>query len=90
MSEIREDSIEPKLEKLARLNFTSMQDARELVDLMQRQNQQMEKTISDLRSVLSSVRKELSLQQGESVLEAIRKLKLRAATNAETITPKKR
>jgi hypothetical protein len=90
MSEIREDSIEPKLEKLARLNFTSMQDARELVDLMQRQNQQMEKTVTDLRSVLSSVRKELSLQQGESVLEAIRKLKLRAATNAETITPKKR
>jgi len=90
MSEIREDSIESKPEKLARLNFTSMQDARELVDLMQRQNQQMEKTITDLRSVLSSVRKELSLQQGESVLEAIRKLKLRAATNAETITPKKR
>jgi hypothetical protein len=90
MSEIREDSIESKPEKLARLNFTSMQDARELVDLMQRQNQQMEKTITDLRSVLSSVRKELSLQQGESVLETIRKLKLRAATNAETITPKKR
>jgi len=90
MSEIREDSIEPKLEKLARLNFTSMQDARELVDLMQRQNQQMEKTITDLRSVLSSVRKELSLQQGESVLEAIRKLKLMAEHKPEGITPKKR
>jgi len=76
--------------ELTRLNFTSMQDARELVDLMQRQNQQMEKTVTDLRSVLSSVRKELSLQQGESVLEAIRKLKLMAAANAETITPKKR
>jgi RNA polymerase-interacting CarD/CdnL/TRCF family regulator len=76
-------------EKLKKLNFASMQDARELVDLMQRQNQQMERTITDLRSVLSSIRKELSLTEGYSTLEAIRRLKAAAAVS-ETINPKKR
>lgn len=62
-------------DRLQRINFTSMQDAREIVDLMQRQVTQLEKMLTDTTKVLASIRKELNCNAGESVLESIRKLR---------------